>query len=809
MPKELTLSRIRNTQFIDVYKNFLQNGTLENKDYELLLSLAVCFINSKNTDINHLGYRIIVQYCNKTKNYAPLYEIAINYGLYPISKMIDTKYIDEGEKNIFTEINNAFMEQFRDNNIYRTREQHELIHFFQEKTDDTVAVIAPTSYGKSELFHRLVAAFSGKRIGIVVPTKALLTQTQRRIRESGKQAGFSKIIVTPEMYNNEMSFLAVLTQERLLRLFTLNPLLYFDCLIIDEAHELLPDDERSRLLAHTIILAQKRYAKTVFKFMTPLVADENNLLVRYTTYSLEAFRAMDYIKSEKIFIYDLLDKEKATSLLLYDQFINELIPLPVPHMSSEEAFILQFMAKKNIVYLNTPQTIEEFALKLAAQSPDVESERINEACQQLTDYIDKDYNLVKCLKKGVLYHHGCVPDIIRFYVEYLYTRTPEIHSLVTTSTLLSGVNLPAQRIFILCCKKGNGNLSRSAFKNLTGRICRFNEIFDKGTGSLQYLEPHIYILKGNYARKYFDYEKFIKDVARIDKKYTDNPQNILLKKVSASTRELKDYETFIENYESGTIDSYSGIHLETAIGRACIRNGITTFFIFHYEQQMQRKVDMLRREYKELTTPDQVLSAISYIFLEGREIPKTDLPPLQKEPVHRFYAMLLDWRITNKPYKEMLASSIAYWKKPRATPYRYMGKWGDEALPGHQQKKYINITQKNDADLINLAVVRIKENQDDMDNKIIKYIEALHDVGLINVSLYKKIKYGTDNEQIICLIKNGVPPSIAITLFTKYADYLEIDTENSTASIKTGIRKAMQQNQESRIIQNTVNLFLD
>ena len=218
---------------------------------------------------------------------------------------------------------------------------------------------------------------------------------------------------------------------------------------------------------------------------------------------------------------------------------------------------------------------------------------------------------------------------------------------------------------------------------------------------------------------------------------------------------------------------------------------------------------MLRREYKEFTTPDQVLSAISYIFLEGREIPKTDLPPLQKEPVHRFYAMLLDWRITNKPYKEMLASFIAYWKKPRATPYRYMGKWGDEALPGHQQKKYINITQKSDADLINLAVVRIKENQDDMDNKIIKYIEALHDVGLINVSLYKKIKYGTDNEQIICLIKNGVPPSIAITLFTKYADYLEIDTENSTASIKTGIRKAMQQNQESRIIQNTVNLFLD
>mgnify|MGYP001237632800 FL=1 len=297
MAKELTLSKLKNTDFINVYSKFLKNDQLTRSDYELVLSLAVCFINSQNADINRLGYRIIVQYANRTHDYAPLYEIAINYGLYPISKMIDAKFIDEERKNIFTEFNNAFTEQFKDGDIYRTQGQQELKEFFSSKTKQTVAVIAPTSYGKSELFSQLIRDFQGKKIGIIVPTKALLAQTQRRIKDDAKGAGFSKIIVTPEMYNNELSFLAVLTQERLLRLFKCHPYLAFDCLVIDEAHELLEDEERSKLLAHAIILAQKRYQGTVFKFMTPLLTDENNLSVRYTTYTIKAFRALEYIKN--------------------------------------------------------------------------------------------------------------------------------------------------------------------------------------------------------------------------------------------------------------------------------------------------------------------------------------------------------------------------------------------------------------------------------------------------------------------------------------------------------------------------------
>ena len=530
MSKELTLSRLKNTDFIKIYSKFLKNDPLTRSDYEVVLSLAVCFINSQNADINRLGYRIIVQYANRTQDYAPLYEIAINYGLYPISKMIDAKFIDEERKNIFTEFNNAFTEQFKDGDIYRTQGQQELKEFFSSKTKQTVAVIAPTSYGKSELFSQLIRDFQGKKIGIIVPTKALLAQTQRRIKDDAKGAGFSKIIVTPEMYNNELSFLAVLTQERLLRLFKSHPYLAFDCLVIDEAHELLEEGERSKLLAHAIILAQKRYQGTVFKFMTPFVADANKLSVRYTIYTIEAFRALEYIKSEKFFFYDLLSNDLSPQLMLYDQFMDRMIDMPTPTgLNSEEDIILKYKAGKNIIYLNKPQDIENFALKLAQKLPPVHSDVITAICNQLSEHIDGRYNLIQCLKKGIIYHHSSVPDIIKLYIENLYKNYSDIQYIITTSTLLSGVNIPAEKMFLLDCKKGGGKLTRSQFKNLTGRVCRFKEIFAADADSLQLLEPEIYIIRGNYSQTNINYQNFIIDVARIDKKQNDTVKNILLR----------------------------------------------------------------------------------------------------------------------------------------------------------------------------------------------------------------------------------------------------------------------------------------
>lgn len=216
---DLTLAKIKNSSAAPIYRRFILGETLNANEYETLLALAVCFLNADAVDVRRLGYRILVEYGNQTGDYAPLYEVAINQGLYPVSKFIEERYIADERRNFFTEWNAAFVERYASDVGYLTEEQRSLGQFFAEQKTATVAVVAPTSYGKSELILSAVKEYAGKNICVLTSTRALLGQTQKRIREVGKKY-FSKIVVHPEMYNaNGAPCLAVLTQERLLRLF--------------------------------------------------------------------------------------------------------------------------------------------------------------------------------------------------------------------------------------------------------------------------------------------------------------------------------------------------------------------------------------------------------------------------------------------------------------------------------------------------------------------------------------------------------------------------------------------------------------
>ena len=147
-----------------------------------------------------------------------------------------------------------------------------------------------------------VKEFADKKICIVTSTKALLMQTKKRIQKECKGL-FSKIVVHPEMYDsNDNACLAILTQERLLRIFKKDPFLKFDCIVIDEAHEMLEKESRSQMLSNVIIVAKNRSPNVIFKFLTPFLADSNNLKTRYTTYDIESFKVSEYIKTEKYYL---------------------------------------------------------------------------------------------------------------------------------------------------------------------------------------------------------------------------------------------------------------------------------------------------------------------------------------------------------------------------------------------------------------------------------------------------------------------------------------------------------------------------
>lgn len=828
MKKDLTLNRIKNTNFPTIYQEFILNKNPGSVDYQSILSLAIILINSENEYIQKLGYRMVVTYCNHTQNYQPLYEITINMGLFPISKFITllNKSVSESVSlydrisepaSLFLELNDAFLENYWKNNICQSYAQKNLINYFYEHLDSSIAVVAPTSYGKTDLIISLLEKCKNKNICIITPTKSLLAQTKLRIVNS-EIKWIKKVITHPEMYNEKDPYIiAVLTQERLLRLLRKDPELAFDYVIVDEAHSLLGKGERDILLASVVVILEKRNSKTVFKFLTPFLNEVRSLDIKHTDIKSKEYYVKEYIKTEKFYLYDA----KEGLLQIYDQFMNTFYSVRSEKNVDEISFVEKNGVNKNIVYLNKPVDIENFSIKLSSVRNPVDLPAITKACNDIAEYIHPQYSLIQHLKRGIIYHHGSVPDSIRLYIEHLYSNIPEINYVITSSTLLEGVNLPAERMFILDNKKGRRVLSPSNFKNLIGRVCRFGDIFDARNTDLNKLEPHIYLIKGTYCSENANLHEFLIETSKIDKSIKDDPQNVLLEStpIDDDNREqLTNALEFIENYENATIEQYSFRYVQTETGKSCFLNNITELPIFQIEQALQFYTEQLREQHLVIDNPDLLLDTIDNLFLshitpDEQNLARQNIIRLRNQSARKFYSMFLKWRIKGASYTEMIKSFLIHWEKidnnlgDMVEPLVFVGRWGDTTRGGHQPY-WTDIKSKNTSQRINLAIVRIKEEQDFLDNVIIKFIEVLNDLGFMEEAFYNKIKYGTDDILKITLVKNGLSLSLSNLLVDQYSQHIIIDPTNHTVDLRKGLVSAMISNEENEVLTNEARYYV-
>lgn len=164
---------------------------------------------------------------------------------------------------------------------------------------------------------------------------------------------------------------------------------------------------------------------------------------------------------------------------------------------------------------------------------------------------------------------------------------------------------------------------------------------------------------------------------------------------------------------------------------------------------------------------------------------------------------MFEWRVENKSYAEMINLFVGYWQqlyKKDKNVIVYVGKWGDVKRSGSNVARYTKIFGKDRTQLINLAIVRIKEEQDFIDNTLIKYVEVLYDLELIEDNFYARIKYGTDDERAICLIKNGLSLSSAVLLIKKYNSYLQINVSSSTVVFDDALISEMKKENENQIL---------
>lgn len=803
MSKDITLRIIRSLDLEKVLKALY--FTVLNEQQQLaILKIAILFLNNNDQDVKDFGYRLLLKYSVNTNKYIPLYDVATLMGYAPISKLlVNADFIEsrEGFVSCFIE---SFHETLMHDGNYQTEAQNTLFIDFQNSMNESVAVVAPTSYGKSQLIEQTIRRNPEKNIAIIVPSKALISQTRSRVKAAMTSPSEQQVIIHHDMnFDISNPVIAVVTQERMLRLFQKHDKLEFDIVFVDEAHNLLSGDKRSRLLASSVILSKIRNENVAMKYLTPFLVSSESLQVVAKSHTVKEIKISEKLKTEDYFICDINDGGK---LRQYDQYMDRFFEVNNEEYEDDFSLLKAKRKRKNIVYLNKPKDIEKYAESLAKKSRPSANSEITDICNEIAEYVHPNYRLLDCLKKGVAYHHGSVPDIVRGYIESSFKQVNFIRWIVTNSTLLEGVNIPAETLFILDPRKGRSNLTAAQFKNLVGRVNRFSEIFNPNDGSPKLLIPAIYLVASDYSVSSANIMTYIQRVTKVDKKVVDEIDNPLLELSGKSENIIRDREedlTYIENIEPGCLARQDLKIARFPIGRLCYIHNVTEFNISDSEEAMNEVALRFKANNGKIADASELMAAIADIFISQIDETETNgnLIRLKHSAAQSFYAMFFDWRINQVNYKRMISKFIRYWKSIQDStrdPVVFAGKWGNIAKGGHIEN-YIDLNSLDDYELTNLAIVRIKEEQDFVDNNLVKFLEILNDLEYIQQDLYSMVKYGTNDPVQIALVKNGLTHIAATVMATKYKSYIRIDDEGNV-SISLAIVDALKKRQEKRIV---------
>ncbi|MCK8468275.1 DEAD/DEAH box helicase [Microbacterium sp. KSW4-16] len=350
------------------------------------------------------------------------------------------------------------------------------------------SVSAPTSAGKSHIVRlwltTQIAARERYRAVYLVPTRALIDEVSRELEID--LDGKATVTTMPwDARDDEASHeVFVLTQERLHILLRKWPDLEFDMIFVDEAQK-LNDGTRGVLLQRTLDEVARRGEPKII-FASPLTSNPE-LLVEGVRGSAKALIGETVTVNQTLIHVNQLHTTQWDMVAHVDGEPISIGEFELPARATTLRKRLSLVAvalgsahSGNVVYTNGPGEAETVAGQICdalSSSGWVPSKATLEVVDLIEKTIHPQYLLATYLKQGVAFHYGNMPLLVREAVERLF-RDGDVRYLVCTSTLLEGVNLPCQNLFVRAPRKGNNNkMSTSDFWNLAGRAGRWGVEF--------------------------------------------------------------------------------------------------------------------------------------------------------------------------------------------------------------------------------------------------------------------------------------------------------------------------------------------
>ena len=352
---------------------------------------------------------------------------------------------------------------------------------------------APTSMGKSFIMRMFIKeqilGNQRKNFAIVVPTKALINEirikiTKEDLGEILYQKNYHVVTaagdaVLANWKEKQQNYIFVMTPERMLYLMINEPDIEIDYLFVDEAHKITGTDKRSPFYYQVVNMLSERPHRLHIIFASPNVPNPEVFLDTIPdaeSISEHKLQTSYSPVSQPKFIVNLINREVSiynehsdsnipiTSIALDDaDLIDVLLRFEKDEKQKEKPFIVYFPSTRKTVI-----AARDFG---ANRIPKTNCEELMELSKDIKNEVHGDYYLADLVSKGVAYHIGYLPASIRQRIEDLF-KAGKITALFCTSTLVEGVNLPADNLFITDYRNGLKDMRPIDFRNLVGRVGR-------------------------------------------------------------------------------------------------------------------------------------------------------------------------------------------------------------------------------------------------------------------------------------------------------------------------------------------------
>lgn len=479
------------------------NILLNKPELDYLLKCANVFIQTDDERIKEQALRI-AQYTLQfgqpyEKDFAYfILDVLVNNPSIELAK--DKEYLD---KNIEFQLplslclqklerENEYSFETNGKNIICNPFQKNFITNTNNLKSSMLSVTAPTSSGKSFIvlkwiINNLELKNNDKvKIGIIVPTRALINQYARDIKKELENNLSQVYIETMPFRNgnifNKRKVICIFTQERMSAFLSRNVSEKFKILFVDEAQK-IGDNQRGVLLETIIEKIKNNSTKIVFA--SPYVKNPE-----------EVFIGTNILKSELMPINQNFFKidQRPGNRSLWDVFlIYNQNPIQIATIQLDKKIegtsnpvklatfvdLIMDTDSNNLIFANDGKEAEDTAEQLYQKSDynvedNKEIQKLIKLCEEV---VNKKFILIKYLRKGIAFHYGSMPQLIRIKIEDLFNQKI-IKTLICTSTLLEGVNLSCKNIFIRNPKRTHKlDMSIPDVFNLAGRAGRLGKEF--------------------------------------------------------------------------------------------------------------------------------------------------------------------------------------------------------------------------------------------------------------------------------------------------------------------------------------------